>query len=61
MQKRNPYGSVKLIWEGSKVMENTLHFAMRKKTIYAAEIKTIQDIFEKEMVPLENETGTLVA
>jgi len=54
-------GSVKLIWEGSKVMENTLYFAMRKKTIYAAEIKTIQDIFEKEMVPLENETGTMVA
>lgn len=48
-------GNVKLVWEGSKVMENTLHFAMRKKTIYAAEIKMIQDIFEREMVPLENE------
>jgi DNA-binding transcriptional LysR family regulator len=42
-------GDVKLIWEGSPKIENTLHFAMRKKTIYAKEIATIQAIFEKEM------------
>lgn len=42
-------GDVKLIWEGNHKIENTLHFAMRKKTIYAKEIATIQQIFEKEM------------
>jgi DNA-binding transcriptional LysR family regulator len=45
-------GSVKVVWEGTRPMENILHFAMRKKTIYAEEIKSIQDIFEKEMLPV---------
>jgi DNA-binding transcriptional LysR family regulator len=40
---------VKLVWEGSPVMENTLYFGARKKTIYAAEIKQIQEIFRKVM------------
>lgn len=42
-------GSIKLLWEGNVVIENTLYFAMRKKTIYAKEIRMIEDIFEKEM------------
>lgn len=46
-------GSIKLLWEGREVIENTLYFAMRKKTIYAKEIRMIEEIFEKEM------TGTL--
>ena len=40
-------GKVKLIWEGTQVIENTLHFGMRKKTIYAEEIQQIQRIFEE--------------
>lgn len=46
-------GSVKQVWEGVKPMENTLHFAMRKKSSYAEEIQMIQDIFEKEMIPVD--------
>jgi len=42
-------GDVKLIWEGNQKIENTLHFAMRKKTIYTKEINLIQEIFIKEM------------
>jgi DNA-binding transcriptional LysR family regulator len=42
-------GDVKLIWEGKQKVENTLYFAMRKKTIYAKEINVIQEIFMKEM------------
>ncbi|GAB3796624.1 LysR family transcriptional regulator [Spirosoma humi] len=39
-------GLVKLVWEGRKVIENTLYFGTRKKTIYAQEISRIQQIFE---------------
>jgi DNA-binding transcriptional LysR family regulator len=42
-------GDVKLVWEGKQKIENTLHFAMRKKTIYTKEINVIQEIFVKEM------------
>lgn len=42
-------GNIKLLWEGSPVIENTLYFAMRKKSIYAQEIKMIEEIFMKEM------------
>lgn len=43
-------GNIKVIWEGNDVIENTLYFSTRKKTIYAAEIKMIEEIFIKEMV-----------
>lgn len=42
-------GNVKLIWEGSQPIENTLYFGTRKRTMYAAEIRQIQEIFEQEM------------
>lgn len=42
-------GNVKIIWEGYNVIENTLYFGTRKRTIYANEIEQIQKIFEKEM------------
>jgi DNA-binding transcriptional LysR family regulator len=42
-------GDVKLIWEGKQKIENVLHFAMRKKTIYTKEINVIKEIFIKEM------------
>ena len=43
-------GNLKLVWEGNKPLENTLYFAMRKKTIYQQEIAQVEAIFEKEMV-----------
>jgi DNA-binding transcriptional LysR family regulator len=43
-------GKIKLIWAGENVIENTLYFGTRKQTIYAAEIRQIEEIFEKEMV-----------
>ncbi|UPK69943.1 LysR family transcriptional regulator [Chitinophaga filiformis] len=36
--------SVKLAWEGSPHVENTLHFGKRKKTIYANEIRQLEQI-----------------
>ena len=42
-------GDVKIIWEGYNVIENTLYFGTRKRTIFADEIEQIQRIFEKEM------------
>ncbi|GAB4042287.1 LysR family transcriptional regulator [Spirosoma litoris] len=41
-------GKVKLVWEGKKVMENTLYFGTRKKTIYTNEINRIKQIFESQ-------------
>lgn len=41
-------GKVKLVWEGKKVIENTLYFGTRKKTIYTNEISRIQQIFENQ-------------
>ncbi|WP_421828848.1 LysR family transcriptional regulator [Larkinella sp.] len=43
-------GLVKLVWEGTNVIENTLYFGTRKKTIYSEEIARIQQIFEKNTV-----------
>lgn len=43
-------GKVKLIWEGSKVHENTLYFGTRKKCMYEAEIAKVKEIFLREMV-----------
>lgn len=40
---------IKLIWKGKVPLENTLHFATRKKTIYADEIDLIKRIFIDEM------------
>jgi DNA-binding transcriptional LysR family regulator len=39
-------GKVKLAWEGEQMIENTLYFGKRKKTIYAAEINQVEEIFE---------------
>ncbi|MBS7566491.1 LysR family transcriptional regulator [Mucilaginibacter sp. Bleaf8] len=43
-------GTIKLIWEGHKHIENTLYFGTRKKTIYENEIRQIKEVFLKEMV-----------
>jgi len=42
-------GQIKLIWKGKVPLENTLHFAVRKNTIYADEINLIKKIFIDEM------------
>lgn len=41
-------GKVKLVWEGSNIIENTLYFGTRKKTIYTEEIRQIQEVFEQQ-------------
>jgi DNA-binding transcriptional LysR family regulator len=43
-------GNIKLIWEGYEVIENTLYFGTRKRTIYSEEIRQVEEIFLKEMV-----------
>ncbi|RAJ05365.1 DNA-binding transcriptional LysR family regulator [Chitinophaga skermanii] len=42
-------GKVKLLWEGSPKLKNTLHFATRKKTMYPKEIALIKSLFKKVM------------
>ncbi|MVT12019.1 LysR family transcriptional regulator [Chitinophaga tropicalis] len=46
-QEEVEQGKVKLVWEGNNVIENTLYFGTRKKTIYTEEIRQIQEIFEQ--------------
>lgn len=46
-------GQIQLIWEGDPKLTNTLHFATRKKTIYADEIEVIKNIFRNETVLAE--------
>jgi len=50
-------GKVKLLWSGDPVMENTLYFGKRKKSMYTAELQQIEEIFLKELV-LHNEIDT---
>lgn len=40
-------GSVKLAWEGSPPVENTLYFGKRKTTAYPQEIKYLEEILSK--------------
>lgn len=42
-------GQIMMIWQGKVPLKNTLHFATRKKTIYADEIALIKEIFMKVM------------
>ncbi|WP_346316176.1 LysR family transcriptional regulator [Chitinophaga sp. YIM B06452] len=42
-------GELKLLWEGSNVIENTLYFGTRKKTIYTNEVNQIKKIFTQRM------------
>jgi len=43
-------GTIKLIWQGSPKLTNTLHFATRKKTMYPDEINVIKNIFKEVMI-----------
>jgi len=49
-QREIDAGLVKLLWEGSPKLTNILHFASRKKTMYADEISVIKEIFKSVMV-----------
>jgi DNA-binding transcriptional LysR family regulator len=40
---------VKIIWEGNPILENTLYFATRKKSMYPEEIQSIKDLIRKVM------------
>lgn len=42
-------GQVKLVWEGEPVIENTLYFGKRKKTMYAEEIRLIEGLFAEQV------------
>ncbi len=49
-KKERDSGNIKIVWEGYSPIENILYFGTRKKTIYAAEVKQIEDIFLREMI-----------
>jgi len=42
-------GRIKIVWEGERMIENTLYFGTRSKTTLTAEIGQIEEIFLKEM------------
>ncbi|WP_315820756.1 LysR family transcriptional regulator [Paraflavitalea speifideaquila] len=41
---------LKLVWEGLHVVENTLYFGTRKKTLYEKEINMVKDIFTNQLL-----------
>jgi DNA-binding transcriptional LysR family regulator len=43
-------GNIKVLWEGDNLIENTLYFGTRKKSIYTEQIELIENIFIKEMI-----------
>lgn len=45
-------GQIQMLWKGDNILTNTLHFACRKKTLYADEIDVIKNIF-REVMALE--------
>lgn len=48
-KKERDNGNIKLLWEGYNLIENTLYFGTRKKSIYAEQVAMVQEIFEREM------------
>ncbi|WP_131538323.1 LysR family transcriptional regulator [Pedobacter nototheniae] len=47
-------GQIKVIWEGTTKLKNTLYFGCRKKTQYADEIDLIKSLFKKVMTRIED-------
>jgi len=43
-------GKLKLVWEGNSVLENTLYFGKRKRTMFAKEIGLIEGFFKEQAV-----------
>jgi len=48
-QKEVDSNKIKVVWEGNKIMENTLYFGTRNRTMYTKELEQIEAIFKKEM------------
>lgn len=42
-------GKIKLLWQGTTPLKNTLYFANKKKTIYTEQIQLIKNTFIKKM------------
>ncbi len=42
-------GGLEPVWEGNHVLENTLYFGTRKRTMYEKEINMVKAIFEDQM------------
>lgn len=51
-------GQIQMLWEGNNKLTNTLHFATRKKTVYANEIEIIKGIFRQVMALPLTESGS---
>lgn len=47
-------GKIKLIWEGSNPLENTLYFGTRKKTIYHKEVGQLEKLLMNKWERIEN-------
>ncbi|HEY1166537.1 MAG TPA: LysR family transcriptional regulator [Chitinophaga sp.] len=43
-------GKMQLVWEGDPIIENTLYFGTRKRTMYADEISAVQQIFLEQPI-----------
>ncbi|WP_217603690.1 hypothetical protein [Chitinophaga sp. GbtcB8] len=41
-------GKLNLVWEGNAVLENTLYFGKRKRTMFAKEISLIEGFFKEQ-------------
>jgi DNA-binding transcriptional LysR family regulator len=41
-------GKIKIVWEGTTPVENTLHFGTRKKTMYQKEIKQLETLLKEK-------------
>ncbi len=41
-------GGIKLVWEGNNILENTLYFGTRKRTMFEKEIGMVKAIFESQ-------------
>ena len=48
-KKELEVGNVKVLWDGNNIIENTLYFGTRKKSMYAEQIAVVEDIFINEM------------
>lgn len=49
-QKEIDANKIKIVWEGNTIMENTLYFGTRNRTMYTKELDQIEQIFKQEMV-----------
>lgn len=53
-------GKLKVAWAGNKIMENTLYFGKRKKTMYSKEIGMIEAVFEDQAEEFSNAAPALI-